>query len=99
MSQKIISRKVYLFVFAVLMALLLITTGVAYVDLGPLSPIIALLIAAAKALLIILYFMHVRYSSRLTWIFAGAGVTWLMILIGLTLSDFISRGLLSIPGK
>ncbi|MGE5443997.1 MAG: cytochrome C oxidase subunit IV family protein [Ignavibacteriales bacterium] len=99
MSQKIVQRKVYFFVFAALMVLLFATTGFAYIDLGPLSPVIALFIAACKALLVILYFMHVRYSSRLTWIFAGAGVTWLMILIGLTLSDFISRGLLSIPGK
>jgi len=50
-----------------------------------------MLIAACKALLVILFFMHVRYSSRLTWVFVGAGFFWLMILLALTLVDVLSR--------
>ena len=50
-----------------------------------------MLIAACKALLVILFFMHVRYSSRLTWVFVGAGFFWLMILLSLTLADVLSR--------
>lgn len=58
---------------------------------GGLNAVIALAIAVLKALLVILYFMHARYSSRLTWVFAGAGFFWLMILIGGTMDDFLTR--------
>ena len=83
--------RTYLIVFAALMLLLLLTIGVAFINLGPLSLIIALVIAAAKAILIMLYFMHVKYSNKLVWLFSGAGFLWLAILIGLTASDYISR--------
>ena len=49
-------------------------------------------IACTKGLLVVLYFMHVKYSSKLTWVFAGSGVLWLLILFALTLSDYVSRG-------
>ena len=49
-------------------------------------------IACSKGLLVVLYFMHVKYSSKLTWVFAGSGVLWLLILFALTLSDYVSRG-------
>jgi cytochrome c oxidase subunit 4 len=52
---------------------------------------VALTIAVSKASLVALYFMHVRWSSRLTWVFVGAGVFWLLILIALTLSDVFTR--------
>jgi cytochrome c oxidase subunit 4 len=87
----IIPTKTYCRVFGALMLLLLVTVGVAYIDLGNLNPVFALTIAIIKALLIILYFMHVRYSSRLTWIFLGAGFFWLGILLALTLSDYLTR--------
>ena len=51
----------------------------------------ALAIAITKMLLVILYFMHVRYSSRLTWLFVAAGFIWLLIMIDLTLSDYLTR--------
>jgi cytochrome c oxidase subunit 4 len=60
---------------------------------------VALAIAGSKAVLIMLYFMHLRYSNRLTSVFAVAGFLWLAILIALCLSDYLTRGLLGIDGK
>ncbi|MBI4444947.1 MAG: cytochrome C oxidase subunit IV family protein [Acidobacteria bacterium] len=96
MSHTILSKKLYCSIFAALLALTLVTVMVAMIDLGPLNTPLALGIAGLKATLVILYFMHVRYSSRLTWMFVGAGFFWLGILLALTLSDFLSRGWL--PG-
>jgi cytochrome c oxidase subunit 4 len=91
-----ISVKTYVGVFAALLVLTLVTTGVAYVDLGGAwNIVVALTIAAAKTFAVALYFMHLRYASRLTVLFAGAGVFWLAILFVLTLSDYISRGWVS----
>jgi cytochrome c oxidase subunit 4 len=91
-----ISVKTYLAVFIGLLVLTLVTTGVAYVDLGGTWNIVAALaIAVVKTLLVALYFMHLRYSSRLTILFAGAGVFWLGILFVLTITDYISRGWVS----
>jgi cytochrome c oxidase subunit IV len=87
-----ISIRLYAVVFSALIALMLLTTGVAFIDLGgDLNSIAAITIAICKALLVILYFMHVRYSDRLTWVFVGAGIFWLMILITLTMSDVLTR--------
>jgi cytochrome c oxidase subunit 4 len=93
----IIPKKTYYLVFGALMVLLFMTVGIAYLDLGELNPIAALTIAIVKALLIILYFMHVRYRSHLTWIFVGAGFFWLGILIALTMNDYLTRSWLPVP--
>lgn len=69
-----------------------IPTGVAYIDLGILNPIVALTIAVCKASLVVLFFMHVWYRGRLAWVFLGAGVLWLAFLIAFTLSDVMTRG-------
>jgi cytochrome c oxidase subunit 4 len=79
-------------VFAALVALTAATTGVAYLDLGVFNPIVALLIAAAKASLVALFFMHLARSNHRTQLAAGAGVLWLSILIVLALSDVLTRG-------
>ncbi|MBA3944984.1 MAG: cytochrome C oxidase subunit IV family protein [Herpetosiphonaceae bacterium] len=92
------SPRTYITVWATLMLLLLLTFGTAYVNLGPFNTVVALVIALVKALLIILFFMHVRYSSRLTWIFAGAGFIWLIIMLGLTMNDYLTRNLAGFPG-
>lgn len=84
--------RIYFAIFAALIVLTAITVTVAFFNLGPLNTIVAMTIAVIKALLVVLYFMHLRYSDRLNWLFAGAGVAWLMILLALTLSDFLSRG-------
>jgi cytochrome c oxidase subunit IV len=91
-----ISAKIYLGVFAALLGFTALTTGIAFVDLGRIGNIaVALTIAVIKAVLVMLYFMHLRYSSRLTILFAGAGIFWLGIMLVLTLSDYISRGWVS----
>jgi cytochrome c oxidase subunit 4 len=82
---------VYFAVFAALIAFTLITVAVAFVDLGPLNTVAAMTIAAVKAFLVLLYFMHLRYTSRLTWAFAATGFVWLVFIIGLTMSDMVSR--------
>jgi cytochrome c oxidase subunit 4 len=83
--------RTYFLVFAALIALTLSTLGLATVDLGEWHALVGLAIAAAKAGLVVLFFMHVWYSSRLTWIFALSGLFWLGILIALTMSDYVSR--------
>ena len=97
MSEHIVEKKTYYGVFAALMLLLGATVTIAYIHLGELNIIAALTIAFIKATLIILYFMHVRYSSRLLWIFVGAGFFWLGILFALSFSDFLTRGWLPMP--
>ena len=97
MSEHIVPRKVYFTIFAVLMVLLAVTVGVAYVHLGELNVVAAMTIAVTKAVLIILYFMHVRYSSRLSWVWVGAGFFWLVIMFALTFSDYFTRGWLPMP--
>ena len=96
MSQHIVPKKVYFLIFIALLCLTLITIWVAFIDLGRLNTFIAMTIAVCKALLVVLYFMHLRYSSRLTWVVAGAGLFWLAILMGLTLSDYLTRNWLGV---
>jgi cytochrome c oxidase subunit 4 len=97
MSEHIIPRKVYFTVFGALMVLLAATVGVAYIPLGEFNVIAAMTIGVTKALLIILYFMHVRYSFRLSWVWVGAGFFWLIIMFALTFSDYFTRGWLPMP--
>jgi cytochrome c oxidase subunit 4 len=99
-SKPLISVRAYAIVFLTLIALTLLTTAVAFVDLGgELNSVVAVSIAVCKTLLVILYFMHVRYSDRLTWVFVGAGFFWLMILFTLTMSDALTRNWLIAPGS
>lgn len=101
MAEHITSRKIYFLVFGALMVLTIVTWLVAQVDLGWANDVVALTIAVIKALLVLLFFMHVRYSTRMTILTASAGFFWLVILIGLTLSDYLTRGssLLPVMGK
>lgn len=64
---------------------------IAMYDLGPLNTVAALTIAVTKALLVVLFFMHVRYSSRLTQIVVGTGLFWLVIMIALVMGDYLTR--------
>lgn len=91
MSEHVVSRKVYAIVGIALLVLFLLTVGIAYIDLGPFNVVVAMAIATFKAILVVLYFMHVRYSSRVTWVFVIAGLFWLVILLVLTLSDYWTR--------
>jgi cytochrome c oxidase subunit 4 len=91
-TEHIVSIRTYLIIFAVLVLGTAITTAVAFVDLGPLNVVVMLLIAFTKATLVVLFFMHVKFTSRLTQLAAASGFAWLVILIGLTLSDVLTRG-------
>jgi cytochrome c oxidase subunit 4 len=95
-AKPVVSVRTYALVFAALLVLTALTTFVAFVDLGKgLHELAALAIAVCKAVLVILYFMHVRYSDRLTWVFVAAGFFWLLILIGGTMDDVLTRPTLS----
>jgi cytochrome c oxidase subunit 4 len=87
----IVPTRVYYGIFAALMVMTAITVGVAFLDLGAFNAVVALTIAVAKAVLVVLFFMHVRYSTRLTWVVVVAGVFWLGILLALTFSDYLTR--------
>ena len=92
MSAHVVPLKTYLVIFGILMGATGLTVAIAFLDLGPANTVVALTIAAVKAVLVVLWFMHVKYSSRLTWVFAAAGFLWLALMIGLTLADFETRG-------
>jgi cytochrome c oxidase subunit 4 len=87
----IVPTRIYYRVAAALFVLFALTVAVAYTDLGMWNIYIAVTIAVIKATLVVLYFMHVRYHTRLTWIFASAGFLWLIILFSLTLADYATR--------
>jgi cytochrome c oxidase subunit 4 len=90
--------KTYAAIFIALLLLTALTTAVAFVDLGPLNTVVALTIAVIKMLLVILFFMHVKYSSGLTRIVIVAGFFFLAILVSLTLADELTRGWTPNPG-
>jgi cytochrome c oxidase subunit 4 len=96
-QNHILPVSVYALVFIALLVLTGVTVGVALVDLGPLNTFVAMSIAVLKALLVVLFFMHVLFSHRLVWLFVGAGFFWLVILIGLLMSDIASRDWMGIP--
>lgn len=87
----IVGPKVYGTILLALLILTGVTTGVAFLDLGILNPIAAVGIACIKATLVILFFMHIRYSSRLMMMTITAGIFTFLVLITLTLSDYMSR--------
>jgi cytochrome c oxidase subunit 4 len=86
-------------VFLGLIFLTVATTAVAFVNLGPFSVVAALGIACCKALLVALFFMHVRHSTKLTRLVLLGGLMWLAILLLLTLGDVMSRGWVGVPGR
>ena len=95
----VVPIRVYVAVFAALLVLTAVTTVAAFQDLGPLNNIVALGIATLKATLVVLFFMHARYGTRLTPLVITAGLFWLVILIALTLTDYLTRGWLGVPGR
>ena len=91
MSNHVLPKKTYYIVAAALMVLLALTVGAAEVNLGEFNIIVALAIAFVKAMLVVLYFMHVKYNRRLVWVFASGGVLWLLIMVIITMGDFLAR--------
>jgi len=86
------SARTYLVTGIALLALLGLTISAAYINLGPLNTAVAMAISFTKAAFIVLFFMHVRYSKPLLWLFVGAGFFWLGILLLLAMSDYMTRG-------
>lgn len=91
MSDKVIKQSTYYIVCIALLTCTALTYGAARFDLGWLNLPIAIVIAAVKGTLIVLFFMHAWRSSRLNWVVIGAGMLWLGILFTLTLSDYLTR--------
>jgi cytochrome c oxidase subunit 4 len=91
----VLPLRTYLAVFAALMGLTVVTVAIAFVDLGGFlnfgNLLAALGIAAAKSILVVLFFMHLKYSNRLTWLVAGSVLLWLFIALLFTLADYASR--------
>src|SRR5262245_54576064 len=93
MAERVDTPKTYLTVFVALMALTATTVGLSRLPLSEdWHTVIGLGIASVKASLVILFFMHVLYSTRLTWLVALSGLLWLGILIGYTITDYMTRG-------
>ena len=92
MTEHKITPQTYGMVFGVLLALTILTVILGSAELGAWHGPVGLAIAATKATLIVLFFMHAWGGSRLTWLVVGTSVLWLAILLSLTLSDYLSRG-------
>lgn len=95
MSEHIVSKKIYFAIFGALMVGTILTVIAARIDMDHIfhgaNTVVALTIAVIKATLVVLYFMHVRYSTRLTWVIVIAGFFWLGIMFALTMADYVSR--------
>jgi cytochrome c oxidase subunit IV len=92
MAEHTLPRRTYYTIYAILMVCTYLTWQIAYFDLGSFNTVTALGIAAFKAVLVILFFMHMRDSPRLTSAVVMSGLFWLGILLALTMSDYLTRG-------
>ena len=98
-TEHVDSVATYTIVWVSLLIATAVTSAVAFIDLGPFSVVVALAIAVLKMLLVALFFMHVRHSTKLTRLVVMVGLMWLGILITLSMADFITRGWIGVPGK
>jgi cytochrome c oxidase subunit IV len=96
MSEKVVSRKLYLIVFLTLLFLTYLTTQISFFDLGYFNTAASVGIAVTKATLVLLFFMHVKYSESAVRVAVVAGIFWLGVLLLLALSDYLARGVLPI---
>ncbi len=99
MSAHVVPRRIYFTVFTLLMVLTFATVQASNLDLGRWALVVALVIACVKATMVMLWFMHVKYSSRLIPLGLVGGFVWLMLLLGIVFSDYLSRGWVPYPGK
>jgi cytochrome c oxidase subunit IV len=90
-EHHVVGPKIYLLILAILLIMTAVTTGAAFINMGVFSPIVALGIACFKAVMVILFFMHIRYSSKVMMLTVGAGFFTFLVLITMTLCDYISR--------
>jgi len=98
-TAHITSVRVYLAVFVALLIGTGLTVWVAYYDLGLLNTPVALTVAVIKASLVVIYFMGVRFNTPLTKVVVVSGFLWLFILFGITMSDYMTRPWLGVPGR
>jgi cytochrome c oxidase subunit 4 len=92
-TEHVVPKRVYYIIFAILMLCTYLTVQIAFFDLGPLNTIAALVIAVFKATLVVLFFMHVRYGTRLTGAVVLSSLLFLAILLALTMGDYLTRSL------
>jgi cytochrome c oxidase subunit 4 len=90
-TDHILPKRVYYTIFGILMLGTYLTVQIAFFDLGRLNTVVALTIAVIKATLVVLFFMHVKYSTRLTWVVVLGSIFWLGIMFVLTMSDYLTR--------
>ena len=95
MAEHIVPKRTYYTIYGLLMLCTYLTVQIAYFDLGALNTVAALAIAVFKATIVVLFFMHVKYSTRLTWAVVVGSVFWLGILLVLTFSDYLTRAWLT----
>ena len=98
-EHHIVPKRVYFAVFFALILLTWVTTGVATIDLGRWNIFVALAIAICKASLVVLFFMHVWYSTRLTKMIVLASIFWLILMLFITMADIWTRGWMNVPGR
>jgi len=91
MSDHILPKRTYYTIYLLLLGCTYLTWQVAFFDLGAMNTVVALAIAVFKAAIVVLFFMHVKYSTRLTWAVVIGSVFWLGILLALTFSDYLTR--------
>jgi cytochrome c oxidase subunit 4 len=99
MSQPAVRPKQYLLIFAALLAIVLATTLIGRLDLGPFNTPLAILFATAKAALIVAFFMQAKFEPALIRVIITGGVLWVLIFLSNTIGDYMSRGWLGFPGK
>jgi len=99
METHVVPKSTYFVIFGSLLALTLLTTGMAFVDMGKWNTVVALVIACCKATLVALFFMHLRWSPGVMRIVLLSALLWLAILISLTTTDFFTRGWTPVPNS
>ena len=92
MASHILPKRVYYTIFGILLFCTYLTVQIAFIDLGAWNTVAALTIAVFKAALVVLFFMHVKYSTKLTWAVVLGSIFWLGILLALTMTDYLTRG-------
>jgi cytochrome c oxidase subunit 4 len=99
MSEHIVAKKTYILVWVALMVLMFITALLSRINLGEWNTVVALSIATVKAVLVLLFFMHLRYESyKITWVVVIGGFFWLGLLLVLSMTDYLTRGYLGVAG-
>jgi cytochrome c oxidase subunit IV len=89
-------KSMYFVIFGALMVLTALTVGLAFVNLGQMNIVVALAVALVKASLVVMFFMHLKYESHLTKVVLGAGIFWLILLLGIIM-DYFSRSWMYVP--